>query len=77
MDFIEVSVFVKNRMFFVFLYLRDKIAKMVWPKASQYKRFNVGQYMKQHRLGWIENEKKAKKSQATAKKLKRLDEKVG
>lgn len=49
---------------------------MPWPKASQYKRFNVGQYMKERRLGWIENEKKAKKSQATAKKLKRLDEKV-
>jgi hypothetical protein len=50
---------------------------MARPKASQYKRFNVGQYMKQSRLGWIENEKKAKKSQATAKNLKRLDEKVG
>ena len=77
MDFIEVSVSVKNRMFFGFLYLLDKIAKMAWPKVSQYKRFNVGQYMKQRRLGWIENEKRAKKSQATAKKLKRLDEKVG
>ncbi len=49
---------------------------MPWPKASQYKRFNVGQYMRERRLGWIDNEKKAKKSQATAKKLKRLDEKV-
>lgn len=49
---------------------------MPWPKASQYKRFNVGEYMKQRRLGWIENERKAKKSEATAKKLKRLDDKV-
>ena len=30
---------------------------------TQYKRFNVGKYMKQRRLGWMENERKAKKKQ--------------
>ena len=45
-------------------------------KASTYKRFNVGQYMKEKRLGWLEVENKNKKLRATQKKLERMDKKV-
>jgi hypothetical protein len=41
-----------------------------------YKRFNVGQYMQQKRLGWLTVEQKSKKARDTAQKLKRLDVKV-
>ena len=50
---------------------------MPWPKATQYKRFNVGQHMKERRLGSIAVAKNTKRNQATAKRLKRLDGKVG
>ena len=45
-------------------------------KACTYKRFNVGQYMKEKRLGWLEIQKKNKKVNATRKKLERMDNKV-
>ena len=50
---------------------------MPFSKASKYKRFNVSEYMKNKRLAWLAVEQKSKKAQAMAKKLKRLDEKVG
>ncbi len=50
---------------------------MLFLKASTYKRFNVGKYMKQKRLGHLAVEQKNKKVRLTAGKLRRLDEKVG
>jgi hypothetical protein len=42
-----------------------------------YKRFNVGEYMRQKRLGWLAVEEKNKKAKRTSMKLnKRLDKKV-
>ena len=49
---------------------------MPWPKATQYRRFNVGQYMKQKRLENLRVEQRTKKAQATARRLKRLEERV-
>jgi hypothetical protein len=49
---------------------------MPWKRATQYKRFNVGEYMQQQRLGSIAIENKTKQGRATAKKLKRLDKRV-
>ena len=49
---------------------------MPFTKAQNYKRFNVGEYMRHKRLGWLAVEEKNKKSRKTYMKLKRLDEKV-
>ena len=49
---------------------------MPFAKAKIYQRFNVGEYMRQRRLGWLAVEKKQKKLKNTAQTLKRLDRKV-
>jgi hypothetical protein len=49
---------------------------MPWPRAAQYKRYNVGQYMRQKRLDNNKLEQQTKKVEAAAKKLKRLEERV-
>ena len=46
-------------------------------KSKNYKRFNVGEYMRRKRLDWLAVEKKAKKARNTYERLKRLDKKVG
>ena len=48
---------------------------MPFAKAKIYQRFNVGEYMRQRRLGWLAVEKKQKKLKNTAQTLKRLDSK--
>jgi hypothetical protein len=45
-------------------------------KATTYKRFNVGEYMKRQRLGWFAVEEKSRATYTTSQKIKRLDEKV-
>ena len=45
-------------------------------KARNYKRFNVAEYMRRKRHGWLAVEECNKQAHNTAKKLKRLDEKV-
>ena len=45
-------------------------------KATTYKRFNVGEYMKEQRLGWFAVEEKSRATYITSQKIKRLDEKV-
>ena len=64
---------------YVFIFLTN------WPTCLKhesiegtctYKRFNVGQYMKENRLGWLEIQNKNKKVNATRKKLERMDKKV-
>lgn len=49
---------------------------MPWPKAAQYKRFNVGQYMREKRQMSLAAATKTKQCNAVGKKLKRLEEKV-
>ena len=49
---------------------------MAFRKASCYKRFNVGEYMKQKRLCSLAVTERSKKAKAVMKKLKRLDDKV-
>ena len=50
---------------------------MPFSKASAYKRFNVGEYMKQKRLASLAIETKNKKLKNSSMKLRRLDDKVG
>ena len=45
-------------------------------KATTYKRFNVGEYMKRQRLGWFAVEEKSRATYTTSQKIKRLHEKV-
>ena len=63
-------------MFLNFQHLSVIICKMPWPKATQYKRFNVGQYMNQKHLQNEKIEEKSKKVEGTVKRLKRLEERV-
>lgn len=50
---------------------------MPFAKGKIYNRFNVGEYMRQKRLGWLAVEKKQKKlKNVTQSTLKRLDRKV-
>ena len=49
---------------------------MPFAKAKIYQRFNVGEYMRQRRLGWLAVEKKQKKLKNTAQTLKRLEARI-
>ena len=49
---------------------------MPFTKARNYKRFNVGEYMRQKRLGWLNVEEKTKSARKAFMKLRRLDKKV-
>ena len=49
---------------------------MPFAKAKNYKRFNVGEYMRKKRQSWLAVEEKKKKEKRTLVKLKRLDDKV-
>ena len=49
---------------------------MPFSKALDYKRFNVGEYMRTKRLNWTASVEKNKKLERTATKLRRLDKKV-
>ena len=49
---------------------------MPFTKARNYKRFNVGEYMRHKRLGSLAVEKKNNKAREMSVKLRRLDEKV-
>ena len=49
---------------------------MPFRKATNYKRFNVGEYMRNKILAWEGNMSKQKKAKCVSKKLKRLDDKV-
>ncbi|XP_046857569.1 uncharacterized protein LOC124450957 isoform X2 [Xenia sp. Carnegie-2017] len=55
----------------------DNLASiMPFRKATNYKRFNVGEYMRNKRLAWEGNMSKQKKAKCVSQKLKRLDDKV-
>ncbi|XP_046859362.1 uncharacterized protein LOC124452791 isoform X2 [Xenia sp. Carnegie-2017] len=49
---------------------------MPFRKATNSKRFNVGEYMRNERLAWEGNMSKQKKAKCVSQKLKRLDDKV-
>ena len=49
---------------------------MPFRKGKQYKRFNVGEYMRQQKVAASAIEKRKKEVKAKAGKLKRLDKKV-
>ena len=49
---------------------------MPFTKAKNYKRFNVGEYMRRKRLDSLAIEKSNRRAKNTALKLARLDEKV-
>ena len=49
---------------------------MPFSKVLDYKRFNVGEYMRTKRLNWTASVEKNKKLERTATKLRRLDKKV-
>ena len=46
------------------------------PFTKAYKRFNVGQYMKQKRHDWVAIQNKNKEIKLVAQNLRRLDAKV-
>jgi hypothetical protein len=50
---------------------------MPFRKATNYSRFNVGEYMRKKRLGWIAKVQKTKEVKNAAQNLQRLDTKVG
>lgn len=49
---------------------------MPFRKASNYKRFIVGEYMRSKRLAWEEKKGKQKKVKCVSEMLKSLDDKV-
>ena len=63
---------------YVFCFVKNVIVlnEMPFRKANNYSRFNVGEYMRQKRLGWVAVDKKNKSIKNAAQKLKRLDTKV-